>query len=165
MTTLRHYDDLGTARFVTFSCFMRLPSLCEPGAMSILAEEVERARLKYQFALLGYVFMPEHVHLVIWPPDGMKLGRLIGEIKSLSARRYFSGKPLGRKDDVRVFWQRRCYDHNCRTPDTTREKINYCHNNPVKRKLVADPSMWIFSSYNAYQGQGEVPLRVQAIPL
>ena len=45
MTRLRHYDDLGTARFVTFSCYMRPPGLSEPGAMSILAEiTVERRR-------------------------------------------------------------------------------------------------------------------------
>ena len=165
MTRLRHYDGLGTARFVTFSCYMRLPGLREPGAMLILAEEVERARRKHRFALLGYVFMPEHVHLVIWPPDSMKLGRVIGEIKSLSARRFFSGRSIGFKGAVRVFWQRRCYDHNCRTPETTREKINYCHNNPVRRELVTDPSQWKFSSYNAYQGHADVPLQVQAIPL
>ncbi|MEW5797058.1 MAG: hypothetical protein AB1772_11945, partial [Candidatus Zixiibacteriota bacterium] len=27
----------------------------------------------------------------------------------------------------RVFWQKRCYDHNCRSIDATIEKINYCH--------------------------------------
>ena len=42
----------------------------------------------------------------------------------------------------RVFWQSRCYDHPPqagRTPEKTREKINYCHNNPVTRGLVKSP--------------------------
>jgi putative transposase len=132
--------------------------------MTVLAEEVERARIGHGFSLLGYVFMPEHVHLVLFPPDSMKLGRVIGEIKSRSARRFFATRTIGPKDAVRVFWQRRCYDHNCRRPDTVREKINYCHNNPVRRGLVADPSEWKYSSFNAYQGRKEVPLQIQPTP-
>ena len=37
-----------------------------------------------------------------------------------------------RRGEVRlVFWQARYYDHNCRTPETVKEKIVYCHKNPV----------------------------------
>jgi len=165
VTRLHHYDDLGTARFVTFSCFMRAPSLTLPNAMPILAHELARARQAHGFLLLGYVFMPEHVHLVLLPPERMKLGYVVGEIKSRSAREYFATVPIGPMDATHVFWQRRCYDHNCRTPGTVREKILYCHNNPVKRGLAADPSDWIWSSHNAYLGKADVPLAVEAIPL
>ena len=165
MTRLRHYDDLGTARFVTFSCYMQLPNLTSPDTMAILAEEINRVRTTHAFSLLGYVFMPEHVHLVVLPPDHMKLGRVIGEIKSRSARQYFASAGMGSPKATRVFWQRRCYDHNCRTPETTREKIHYCHNNPVKRGLVADPAEWMWSSHNAYQGKTDIPLAVDLIAL
>jgi len=163
MTRLRHYDDLGTARFVTFSCYQRLPSLVNPGAFELVTEELDRARTKHGFQLLGYVLMPDHVHLVLFPPDGMKLGLVIREIKSRAAKRYFAMTRIGRPGAKRVFWLRRCYDHNCRTPDTVREKIGYCHNNPVKRGLVADPSEWVWSSYNWYQGQRDVPLVVDGV--
>ena len=43
------------------------------------------ARDTHKFRLLGYVIMPEHVHLVIHPQIETKLGPLIGEIKSKSA--------------------------------------------------------------------------------
>jgi len=139
MTKLKHYDNLGTARFVTFSCYYRLPSLNNPGAKEIVIEELDRARTKHGFRLLGYVLMPDHAHLVLFPPEGMELGLVIREIKSRSARRYFATAQIG-ASGRRVFWQRRCYDHNCRTPETVREKIEYCHNNPVKRGLVSHPS-------------------------
>ena len=90
MTKLKHYDDLGTARFATFSCYYCAPSLNHPGAKEIVIEELDRARAKHGFRVLGYVFMPDHVHLVLFPPDQMKLGQVIGEIKSRSARRYFA---------------------------------------------------------------------------
>jgi len=165
VTRLHHYDDLGTARFVTFSCFMRAPSLTLSNAMVILARELDRARQTHGFLLLGYVFMPDHVHLVLLPPEGMKLGQVVGEIKSRSARAYFATVPIGPPDAAHVFWQRRCYDHNCRTLETVCEKIRYCHNNPVRRGLVADASDWVWSSYNAYLGKADVPLVVEAIPL
>ena len=139
MTRLRHRDDLGTARFITFSCYGRLPSLNEQGAMSILIEELDRARQRHGFRILGYVLMPEHVHLVLFPPEETRLGSVIGEIKSRSARAYFATRSIGTPESTRVFWQPRCYDHNCRTPEATHEKIQYCHNNPVKLGLVTDP--------------------------
>jgi putative transposase len=130
----------------------------------LLLKQIEQARLKYRFKLLAYVLMPEHVHLVMWPPDGMKMGRVIGEIKSKMAREYFAlTMPSNRAK--KVFWQKRCYDHNCRTSDTIREKVEYCHKNPVKRGLVAEPGEYVFSSFNWYRGEREVPLLMDEVEI
>ena len=104
--------------------------------------------------------MPEHVHLVIFPIDGTPIGKVIREIKSLSAREWFKDKRIGNPDSIRVFWQKRCYDYNCRTPGDVREKIIYCHNNPVRRGLVGEPAQWEWSSYNWYLGRRDVPLQM-----
>ena len=109
--------------------------------------------------------MPEHVHLVIHPPDGMPLGLVVREMKSCSARRYFASERIGRPSAIRVFWQKRCYDHNCRTAESALEKISYCHNNPVRRGLVAEPGEWYWSSYNCYCGVSDVPLAVDLLEL
>ncbi len=163
MTTLRHFDDEGTARFVTFSCYRRLPFLNDKLAKQIVVEELSRVRDKHCFRLLAYVIMPEHVHLVLLPPDGMKLGLVVRELKSVSARRFFQERPFRTPGQKRVFWMRRCYDHNCRTADSTVEKIRYCPNNPVVRGLVSDPGEWIWSSYKYYHGSGDVTLVVDKI--
>jgi len=160
MPRLRHYDNEGTARFVTFGCYRGLPFLENDRAKQLFLDELDRTRHKHGFKLLAYVVMPEHVHLVLHPPDGMPLGLVVREMKSCSARRYFAGESIGQLGDARVFWQKRCYDHNCRTPETTLEKITYCHNNPVRRGLVAEPGAWFWSSYNCYCGGNEVPLVV-----
>ena len=59
-----------------------------------------------------------------------------------------------------VFWQRRCYDHNCRSTESVWKKVNYCHNNPVKRGLVSEPDNWIWSSYRYYAGYKQVVLEM-----
>ena len=160
MPKLRHYDNEGTARFVTFCCYRNLPFLDSEVAKRLLLEELNRTRRKHGFKLLAYVIMPEHVHLVLHPPDGMPLGLVVREMKSRSARRWFAEEMSGRQGDKRVFWQKRCYDHNCRTPEATLEKIRYCHANPVRRGLVAEPGEYYWSSYNCYLGVKDVALEV-----
>jgi putative transposase len=165
MTKLRHFDNEGTARFVTFCCYRNLPFLQDDRAKRILIEEIEQARVKHGFRLFAYVIMPEHVHMVIHPPEGMRLGLVIGEIKSRSARRLLAQDRLLASEKTRVFWMRRCYDHNCRTLETTLEKIRYCHNNPVNRGLVTDPAVWIWSSFGCYHGATDVLLAVDLVEL
>jgi putative transposase len=163
MVQLRHYDNTGLVRFVTFNCYRNQPSLSDNLARTILIECLDAARRKHGFRLYGYVIMPEHVHLVLHPAGERSLGLLVREIKSLSARKWFALRPVGRAGDARVFWQKRCYDHNCRTPEDALEKIAYCHNNPVRRGLVADPAEWRWSSHNWFQGVRDVPLAMDAM--
>jgi len=160
MPKLKHFDNEHTVRFITFSCYRRQPNLDPLPAKEILVEQIAAAREKHSFKLLGYVIMPEHVHLVIFPKSGTKVGYLIGEIKSITARRYFASVDISLPDSKRVLWEKRCYDHNCRNVLSVREKINYCHNNPVKRGLVDAPGEWFWSSYNWYMGKRDVPLLI-----
>jgi putative transposase len=172
MTKLRHIDGLNTARFVTFSCFHRYHLLRNAGVIEDFLAVVDEIRNARGLLLYGYVIMPNHIHLVLWPPNDLQLGRVIGELKSRAARRILARVRLerlflidrllhgtGEKTSV-SFWQRRCYDHNCRTPETVREKIEYCHDNPVVRKLVSEPGQWQWSSYNWYIGKRDVPIRI-----
>jgi putative transposase len=133
----------------------------------VFLETLQAVRRQHALRIFGYVVMPEHVHLVLHPPDSLKLGPVIGQLKSKSASRIIAERLVILPDDCRVirnerekwaFWQPRCYDHNCRTRGTVLEKINYCHTNPVKRGLVSQPGRWCWSSYNWYAGISEVPL-------
>lgn len=171
MTNLRHYDHLGTARFATFSCYHRFRLLRDSSVIRTFLTELGRLR-KRGVKTLGYVVMPEHVHLVLLSADALQLGLEIGKLKSRSARRMLAMLDKSRcvKTDRlwikrnnksrRVFWQRRCYDHNCRSPETVREKIEYCHRNPVTRGLVQEPGDWPWSSYRWYAGLGGVELEI-----
>jgi len=177
MTQLRHFDHLNTVRFVTFSCYHRFRLLTSPDVVRVFLEELDGVRKRHGLKLYGYVVMPEHVHLVLWPPDTIKLGVVIGQLKSLSARRMLPllrvqrGTALDRLEVRRngegrlVFWQIRCYDHNCRTPEIVREKIEYCHKNPVVRGLVNHTAAWQWSSYNWYAGREDVPISMDEADL
>jgi putative transposase len=172
MTKLRHFDHLNTARFVTFSCYHRFRLLTSPAVIQVFVDELTGVRERCGLKLYGYLVMPEHIHLVLWLPDTLKMGPVIGRLKSLSARRMLpllqstQGRRVDRLlvnrggESRLVFWQIRCYDHNCRNPETVREKIEYSHKNPVTRGLVRDPGDWRWSSYNWYAGRSDVPIKM-----
>lgn len=172
MTRLKHYDDLGTARFITFSCHKRLPILSARKAAKTVIEQISIARKEFGFKLFGYVVMPEHVHLVIYPSSPLPIGRVIGEIKRKSGfiiSRYLQDinsvflRNLTSSKENRsqyVIWLPRCYDHNCRTHESVIEKIKYCHYNPVKGGLVGSPEEWPWSSNRHYQGIVPSPIEV-----
>ncbi len=176
MPSLRHYDNLGMARFITFSCYHRFRLLRHPRVIRIFLSELERLR-RNGIVILGYVIMPEHVHLVLLPPDGIRLGVEVGRLKSRSAREMLPAlddiygqrteKLRAKRDGAerRVFWQRRCYDHNCRTPETAKEKIEYCHKNPVTRGLVSCPADYPWSSFRWYHDLPGVEIEIDGIEM
>lgn len=163
----RHFDGDGRARFVTFSTHRQLPVLTNHAFRQELANCIDTVWATYQFHLIGYVFIPEHVHLVLIPAENTNVGEIIGEIKRQSAgaiHRLLNSHAAGglsalytvRNGQSRfVLWKRRCYDHNYRSIESVWQKVNYCHNNPVKRKLVTAPEDWRWSSCRWYQGRCE----------
>ena len=177
MERLKHYDKSGTVRFVTFSCHRRKNLFIDSKAFYLFIESLEGIRKKYHIQLLGYVVMPNHVHLVIYPVEELALGRVVGDLKAHSAfhiiKRWKSNddrilkniEVTRNKKSVYALWQRRCYDHNCRAIDIVREKINYCHSNPVRAGLVSAPDEWFWSSYRWYMGDRTGPIEIDDIPL
>ena len=133
----------------------------------LLLEYLKTLRMDHNVKILGYVIMPDHVHLVLHPPDETKLGKLIGQVKERSARTIIQLRSdvSQRSSGQPAIWQRRCYDHNCRSPEAVIEKINYCHNNPVSRGLVDTPGDWPWSSHRWYSGDSASPIDIDGIVL
>jgi len=168
MTKLRHFDGFGTARFITFTCYRRRRLLTTPATRWTIVNGLHHLRTERGIRILAWVIMPEHVHFVLLPPDSEELGRELGRFKSWTARQIIDAGEVRtaiakRNTGHAAVWQRRCYDHNCRTVETVKEKIAYCHANPVKRRLVSSPELWLWSSYNWYQGEGRVVLEIDGI--
>jgi putative transposase len=170
----RRYDIEGQAHCLTFSCFHRQAFLSRPRCCEWLAEALKTGRAKGLYDLWGYVFMPEHVHLVLLPHPGIHISRILTTIKVPVARQAISWIRthavgfLGRLEDRQPngqcqcrFWQRGGgYDRNLRTIGDVREKIHYIHANPVRRGLVTMPEEWRWSSYRSWQTGQDDPIPI-----
>ncbi|MCP4705779.1 MAG: hypothetical protein GY865_14365 [candidate division Zixibacteria bacterium] len=172
---LKHYDIGRYSRFITFCTHNRIPILNDEVYCNIILDSIRTARETQSFKMIGYVFMPEHIHLVIIPEEGLPVGQLVGKIKELSSKEIHKILKLNKPELQSRFtvvrnrlerfslWQRRCFDYNCRSESSMWEKVNYCHNNPVARKIVRSPGEWQYSSYNWYNGQTNVKLKMDSI--
>ncbi|HZP06647.1 MAG TPA: transposase [Terracidiphilus sp.] len=137
---LKRYQFAGDLHFVTFSCYRRQPYLISAAARTRFEEALERTRERYEFCVIGYVVMPEHVHLLLSEPQSGPLARALHALK-LSVSKLSRQKP---------FWQARYYDFNVYTARKHVEKLRYIHRNPVHRGLVKQPEDWRWSSFRHY---------------
>ncbi len=112
----------------------------------------EEVRQKYEFQVVGYVVMPEHVHLLIGEPDDRSVAVGMQGLKQRMGRQCLArARSRSPKDTVPPsFWRTRFYDFNVFSQKKIVEKLDYIHWNPVKRGLVASPEQWRWSSYRYY---------------
>lgn len=160
----------GHLHFITFSCYERRrllgPVLARDTFVGILGE----VRDAYGFALVGYVVMPEHVHLLIGESARGTPSLVVQVLKQRVSRRLRvddraatesgSSGPENGAQSLPRFWQRRFYDFNVWSLKKRVEKIQYMHRNPVKRGLVTDPREWSWSSFSSYSKSGEGMIRI-----
>jgi putative transposase len=154
---LRRYYGRGDLHFVTFSCYRRRPLLGTPRARDRFVAILNEVRSRFGFRLIGYVVMPEHVHLLISEPKTANPSRVLQVLKqkvssALHPKPTKSSSELGGSGARELhFWQRRFYDFNVWSSEKVREKLEYMHANPVKRELVEHPKDWPWSSWSHYE--------------
>jgi len=99
--------------------------------------------------------MPEHVHLLMSEPNKGNPSRVIQALKQTVSRRLRS-----ESESYPHFWQQRFYDFNVWSEKKKIEKLEYMHQNPVKRGLVQDAKDWPWSSYGFYIGSDDGLVRI-----
>ena len=113
--------------------------------------------------LLGYVIMENHLHLIA---TGEDLSKEVGDFKSYTARRiidrlretgsssilerlqYF--KLPHKTDRANQLWQEGSHPQMIADEPMMWQKLEYIHNNPVRRGYVDDPIHWRYSSARNY---------------
>jgi len=168
--------------FLTFSCYRRLPLFTDPTRCDLFLRILERVRCRYRLVVLGYVVMPEHIHLLVSEPQRTTLSTAIqalklGFVRSLQCagsksilaaptsrkRSEKRGTPTHRSIGSRIpnpFWQARFYDFNVWTGRKRIEKLRYIHRNPVTRGLVDAPEKWKWSSFPWYRYGEAGPVKI-----
>jgi putative transposase len=158
---LKRYYGQGHLHFLTFSCYRRLPLLGTTRARNVFVTELRRVRREYGFLLVGYVVMPNHVHLLMSEPLKGTPSTVLQMLKqrvSRRMRRKGRERPQGQLSlrfpkflaDLPQFWQPRFYDFNVYSHGKKKEKLEYMHANPVVRGLAKHPQDWPWSSFSFY---------------
>jgi len=165
---LRRYYGTNELHFITCSCYHRHPWLASPQRRDLFLTVFEAVRQRYSFVVVGYVVMPDHIHLLISEPEKGDPSRVMQAIKQGYSRRVLKAvrkrRVAGQQELFAVgcehVWQRRFYDFNVWTARKRIEKLRYMHRNPVVRGLVQEPEHWPWSSYRSYAFGEEGAVRI-----
>jgi putative transposase len=150
----------GYLHFITTSCYQRRALLGSARNRDLFLRVLEQVRRRYRFVVVGYVVMPEHVHLLLSEPERGNPSVVMQALKQSFARKLLRRRRAGNDPqldslwsvavDEGHIWQRRFYDFVVWTEHKRIEKLRYMHRNPVKRGLVLEPEQWRWSSFRHY---------------
>ena len=134
-----------------------------PETVQILLDSWQFLQDQGRLTLLGYVVLENHIHFIASAED---LAKEVGDFKSFTARRvidYLSERHVrtlldglehhkARYKGDRPFqlWQEGSHPKLIETKAMLRQKLEYIHQNPVKRGYVSDPAHWQYSSARNY---------------
>jgi putative transposase len=131
---------------------------------------LEQIRQRHQFVVVGYVVMPEHVHLLVSEPERGNPSLVLAALKQTFAHRLLRelrAKTGAQTDSlwntpvaVGHVWQSHFYDFVVFTEKKRAEKLRYMHRNPVQRGLVLQPEQWLWSSFRHYADGERGPVLV-----
>jgi putative transposase len=117
---LKRYQQTRQLHFITFTCYHRAPLLSTEQARSTFVSVLETVRQWYGFYVVGYVVMPDHVHLLMSEPERGTLVLSLQMVKQMVSRKLRTGKR-------KAFWQARYYDFNVWSERKRVEKLRYLH--------------------------------------
>lgn len=164
---VKHYHDPGHCHGLTFSCYQQRPLLTNHQWRGMLSESIDRAIERHDYRLLAFVYMPEHVHLMVLPGrDASDIDDLLKAIKrpfsfrikrllEIEKSKLLNTLAIEQRPGVSTFryWQEGPgYDRNLDQVETALAAIDYIHLNPVRRGLVARAVDWQWSSARWYEG-------------
>ena len=176
MTTERYrITDDAHVYFVTYSIVEWLPVFISEAACNIVIDSLNYCHHEKNLRTNAFVIMPTHMHAIAFDSsfDNDRLRQ------SLTDFRKFTGRSLSDYCDVhmprcfhetlrasstadreRRFWQPSRHPVGLESEMFWRQKLDYLHENPVRKGLVMSPGYWRFSSASYYISDGERPCDV-----
>lgn len=163
-------DCEGVLHFVTLNVRERKSAFRRPEYAEMALRELRFECDRHPARLIAYVVMPDHLHFLFGPQDGvmtrflkrfkpgvtLKLDAMALEQGRRKERTWLSAK------GKRELWQDGKHSLPIYSPEWVRQKIEYIHENPVRAGLVKTAIDYPYSSVAAYFPDAKVspPVRV-----
>jgi REP element-mobilizing transposase RayT len=152
--------------FMTCTIVGWLPVFTRPEAVDLVLDSWRYLQRERDFGLLGYVILENHLHLIALAPG---LPAVMQRFKSYTARqivdllerhaawvllRQLRAHKLRHKTQSEYqLWQEGSQPKQIQDREMIWQKLEYMHDNPVRRGYVDDPLHWRYTSARNYAGQ------------
>ena len=120
----------------------------------ILADSLRYCQEHKGLALNGYVFMLNHIHLIVTSPD---VGGFLRDFKRFTSKKLKENLEATEPSVLSLFvdddgsyrfWMNTNAPKKIENPNFYVQKLNYMHENPVRKNYVARCEHWVWSSAN-----------------
>ncbi len=151
--------------FLTFSVLHWIPVFTRPQTAAILLNSLQYL-IDDGLKVYAYVILENHMHMVA---ESQRLDKDISSFKSYTARKVIDFlrsanvklildqlafyKKAHKDDRPFQFWQEGSHPQLISSENILRQKVDYIHQNPVKRGYVEFPEYWRYSSAVNYLGE------------
>lgn len=152
--------------FLTLTVNHWLPVFTRPETVGIVLESWRFLRRESSFLLYGYVVLENHLHMVARAQDlrgdiqrfkSYTARRILDHLKQTRARRMLELLALFKRpyktESQYQLWEEGSHPQLIESESVMRQKLEYIHNNPVKRGYVDRPEHWRYSSARNYLGK------------
>ena len=147
--------------FITIVTYKRNPILIKN--IRKLIKSLKQVKNKYNFELIGFIILPDHIHALIHPNNIKEYPQIISSFKAYfsrmidnaeieTAKKYLTKSNILKRE--KGIWQRRYWEHTIKDEDEFNAYLDYIHYNPVKHNLVNSVKNWRFSSFHKFVMKG-----------
>jgi REP element-mobilizing transposase RayT len=148
----------GHLHLIACTCYRKLPKLGEEKHRDVFVRLLEELRVKFRFAVVGYVAMPDHFRLLMREPEIDTAANAVEMLQARYRRRYNNSARL----DQQV-WESRWTDRHIVGAEAVAATLTSMHEQPVKAGLAASAEEWEWSSARAYAGLPEGVVTVERV--
>ena len=139
-TRLPAFDYIGCYRYsVTICTDRRARFFTATERVEPVKQQMVRTAHDFDFAVIAYCFMPDHLHLLIeGTSDASDFRAFMHAFKQRSS---FSWK----RDRATALWERSYFEHVLRDEEDTTRSARYIVGNPVRAGLVQNAADYSYS--------------------
>lgn len=175
-----HKEDKNKIHFLTFTTIEWIDIFTKPEYFDLIISAFKYCQKNQGLLLCGFVIMTNHIHCLMSAKEGYCLEDMAASFKKFTTsqikillekdnRKYISAliKSSYSKKNGNTFqiWQRENYPEIVESEKFFLQKMNYIHNNPIKKGYILKPEDWIYSSARNYLLDNDSLIKVDRIVL
>ncbi len=161
----KRYRIEGSIFYITSVIYNRIKLFITPSFVIPIIDSLNYYRYQYSIKIIGYVIMPDHIHLRLYPQLEQALTDFMRDFKRFTSGRITRQAIVeGKKDWTSMFeqagtkteraeykvWQDSFWEQIIYTEDFLKQKLDYIHRNPVRAGMVDKAIEYPYSSARNY---------------
>lgn len=179
MRRYKIFEDGKIPHFITWTITAWLPIFISGKYCDIIAQSFDYCRAKKGLLVHGYVIMPTHVHAIVSANDGKDLSDILRDSRKFTSREIVNqlkedgcmffdwilrdaARKDGRPEGSYKVWQAGFHPETLETEKFVLQKLEYMHNNPLRKGLIEKQEHWRYSSAGFYLNGSVGPLDIDA---